>query len=62
MEKGKELSWFNDDEVDHRVLKNSAAQDNKTILSDSGVIKPNELFAYKFEKSGTYHFSSPTYP
>jgi plastocyanin len=61
IEIGKKLTWLNDDDIDHRIIINSA-QDNKTILADSEIIKPEGLFTYTFERAGTYHFFSPTYP
>jgi lipopolysaccharide export LptBFGC system permease protein LptF len=60
IEKGRELTWFNDDYINHRIIVNST-QDNKTILADSAIIKPKDSFTYTFEEPGTYHFSSPTY-
>jgi plastocyanin len=60
IEKGKELSWFNADVIDHRII--ITAENGSTNLSDSGVIKPKESFSYKFDNLGTYRYSSPTYP
>lgn len=63
IEKGKELTWFNNDDVNHSIVVNSASEDNKTILLvESETIKPEDSFTYTFEEEGTYHFSSPTYP
>jgi uncharacterized membrane protein len=32
IEKGKELTWFNDDDISHRIIINSTIEDNKTAL------------------------------
>lgn len=32
IEKGKELTWFNDDDVEHSIVINSITEDNKTKL------------------------------
>ena len=35
IEKGKEITWFNDDNVEHRIVINLITEDNKTkLLSD----------------------------
>lgn len=63
IEKGKELTWFNDDDISHRIIINSTIEDNKTaLIADSETIKPEDSFTYMFEEEGTYRFSSPTYP
>jgi plastocyanin len=60
---GKELRWYNNDEVNHRlIITNGEEQNNRTKLFDSGYIKPKASFSYKFDKAGAYHFSSPIYP
>jgi plastocyanin len=60
---GKELRWYNDDEVSHKIIISGGEEENnKTKLFDSGNIKPKASFSYKFDKSGSYHFSSPIYP
>jgi hypothetical protein len=63
-EKGKELTWFNDDDVGHRITINSTAEESNSteLVADSGVIKPEDSYAYAFEEEGTYRFSSPTHP
>ena len=63
IEKGKELTWFNDDDISHRIIINIATADNRTaLIADSETIKPEDSFTYTFEEEGTYRFSSPTYP
>jgi hypothetical protein len=63
IEKGKELTWFNDDNVEHRIVINSITEDNKTeLLTESEIIKPGEAFTYIFKDEGIYHFFSPAYP
>jgi hypothetical protein len=67
IEKGKELTWFNDDDVGHRIIINSTEEEKNNInstalLADSGNIKPESSYTYAFEEEGIYHFSSPTHP
>jgi hypothetical protein len=63
IEKGKELTWFNDDNVEHSIVINSITKDNKTkLLTESEIIKPGEAFTYIFKDEGIYHFFSPAYP
>ncbi|HJT49411.1 MAG TPA: hypothetical protein VJ729_14595 [Nitrososphaeraceae archaeon] len=64
---GKELGWYNADDINHKIIISSgnettpAGIENKKVI-ESGDIKPKNSFTYKFEKEGTYRFSSPTYP
>lgn len=63
IEKGKKLTWSNDDDIPHRILINSETGANNTmLLADSEIIKPGDSFSYAIEKEGVYHFYSPTYP
>jgi len=63
IEKGKELTWFNDDDITHRIIINSTIEDNSTaLIANSATIKPEDSFTYTFEEEGTYRFFSPTYP
>jgi hypothetical protein len=64
LEKGKELTWFNDDDVSHRIIINSTEENNNstTLLADSEIIEPENSYTYTFEEEGTYLFSSPTHP
>jgi hypothetical protein len=63
IEKGKELTWFNDDDISHKIIINSSIEDNSTaLIADSATIKPEDSFTYAFEEEGTYRFFSPTYP
>jgi hypothetical protein len=63
IEKGKELTWFNDDDVEHSIVINSITEDNKTkLLTESEIIKPGDAFTYIFKDEGLYHFFSPAYP
>jgi len=56
---GNELVWHNDDNTDHRLVIKS---ESGSQIVDSGVIRSNSSFSYKFNQAGMYHFSSPTYP
>jgi hypothetical protein len=58
-QKGQPISWYNADDIDHRIVITTA--DRKELLSDSSVIKPNGSYAFKFNNLGFYHFSSPIY-
>jgi hypothetical protein len=64
IEKGKELAWFNDDDVSHRIIINSTTEGNNNteLVADSGDIKPEDSYTYTFDEEGTYRFSSPTHP
>ena len=63
IEKGKELTWFNDDNVEHSIVINSITEDNKTkLLTESEIIKQGDAFTYIFKDEGIYHFFSPAYP
>jgi plastocyanin len=64
---GKELRWYNADDINHKIVISSgnettpAGIENKKVI-ESGDIKPKTSFTYKFDKEGTYRFSSPTFP
>lgn len=60
IQKGKQVRWFNADDINHRIEIRTS--DGKTLLADSGLIKQNASFSFKFNNVGTYIFSSPTYP
>ena len=64
IERGKELTWFNDDDVSHRIIINETTDKNNNmeLIADSGIIKPEDYYTYIFEDEGTYHFSSPAHP
>jgi plastocyanin len=64
IERGKELTWFNDDDISHRIIIDSTvAESNSTELeADSGIIKPENSYTYTFEEEGIYLFYSPTHP
>jgi hypothetical protein len=42
IESGKELTWFNDDDVSHRIIidKTTDESNNTILVADSGIIKP----------------------
>jgi hypothetical protein len=64
IEIGKKLTWFNDDDISHRIIINATSEENSAtiLVTDSGIIEPENSYAYTFEEDGTYLFSSPTYP
>jgi hypothetical protein len=57
--KGQSIRWNNADDIDHRLIITNSSNDR--LLSDSGIIKPNGSFSFKFNNMGVYHFSSPVY-
>jgi hypothetical protein len=64
IERGKELTWFNDDDTSHRIIINAITEENNNtkLIADSGIIKPEDSYTYTFEEEGTYQFTSPTHP
>lgn len=64
IEIGKELTWFNDDDVSHRIIINVISEENNAtiLVADSGIIEPESSYTYTFEEKGTYIFSAPAHP
>jgi plastocyanin len=60
IQKGQPIRWYNADDINHRIVITKSV--GKGILSNSGIIKPNGSFQYRFDNDGIYNFSSPTYP
>jgi plastocyanin len=60
IQKGQQIRWHNADDINHRIVISTS--DAKALLSDSGFIKSNGSFPFKFNNIGIYHFSSPLYP
>jgi plastocyanin len=60
VQKGQQIRWYNADDINHRIIVSTS--DAKTLLADSGIIKSNGSFPFKFNNIGIYHFSSPVYP
>jgi plastocyanin len=58
--KGQSIRWFNADDINHRIIISTS--DGKEVVSDSGLIRPNGSFSFKFNNPGIYDFSSPIYP
>jgi len=59
-QKGQQVRWFNADDINHRLVITNFS--GKGSLSDSGIIKPNGSFSFRFNNIGVYHFLSPVYP
>jgi plastocyanin len=59
IQKGQQIRWYNADDIYHRIVITKSG--GKGILSDSGIIKPNGSFQYRFDNDGIYDFSSPIY-
>jgi plastocyanin len=60
VQKGQQIRWYNADDINHRIVISTS--DAKTLLADSGIIKSNGSFPFKFNNIGIYLFSSPVYP
>jgi hypothetical protein len=60
IQKGQQIRWFNADDINHRIILTTS--DGKELLSDSGLIKPEASFSFRFNKVGIYNFWSPIYP
>ena len=60
IQKGQQIRWYNADDINHRIVITKSG--GKGILSNSGIIKPNDSFQYRFDNDGIYNFSSPMYP
>jgi plastocyanin len=58
IQKGKQIRWYNADDINHRIVITKSG--GKGISSDSGIIKPNGSFQYRFD-TGIYNFSSAIY-
>ena len=59
IQKGQQIRWYNAD-INHRIVIITSV--GKGISSNSGIIKPNGSFQYRFDNDGIYNFSSPIYP
>lgn len=48
IESGKELTWFNDDDVSHRIIidKTTDESNNTELVADSGIIKTGQNYFY----------------
>jgi plastocyanin len=57
---GEEIKWYNADNILHEIKIISS--DGKTIITESGNIKPKEYFNYEFKEEGQYLFQSSKYP
>lgn len=57
--KGQQVRWFNADDINHRII--ISTPERKQVV-DSGLIKPNGSFSFRFSDPGMYDFSSPMYP
>lgn len=73
IETGKEVTWYNGDTVNHRLIINSGPGpvnftssdgnvNSSFEVADSGIIEPNDSFAFTFDREGTFNFYSPIYP
>jgi plastocyanin len=58
---GKEIKWYNADNIIHNIVITSSSSKGKDIIAQSENIRPNEFFSYKFDKEGEYLFQSSKY-
>lgn len=54
------IKWVNDDSEVHTISSGDA--DNPTGLFDSGIIQPDGVFEYKFDKTGKYKYYCTIHP
>jgi len=60
IEKGKQVTWVNQDSAFHSVT--SGFYDEPTELFDSGHLDPFESFSLTFDESGTYDYFCTLHP
>ncbi|MDH3313090.1 MAG: plastocyanin/azurin family copper-binding protein [Nitrosopumilus sp.] len=60
IEKGKQVTWENQDSAFHSVT--SGFYDEPTELFDSGHLDPFESFSLTFDESGTYDYFCTLHP
>jgi len=60
IEKGKQVTWVNQDSAFHSVT--SGFYDEPTELFDSGHLDPFESFYFTFDESGTYDYFCTLHP
>ena len=58
---GGEIIWRNDDSSSHTVTSGNVIEGPNGIF-DSGLIKPDETFSLKFEKTGKYDYFCMIHP
>ncbi|MCV0411306.1 plastocyanin/azurin family copper-binding protein [Nitrosopumilus sp.] len=60
VEKGKQVTWINEDSAFHSVT--SGFYDEPTELFDSGYLDPFESFSLTFDNEGTYDYFCTLHP
>jgi len=60
VEKGKQVTWVNEDSAFHSVT--SGFYDSPTDLFDSGYLDPYESFSLTFDESGTFDYFCTLHP
>ena len=58
---GGEVIWRNDDTSSHTVTSGNIIEGPNGIF-DSGLIKPDETFSFKFEEAGQYDYFCMIHP
>ncbi len=59
-EKGKQITWINEDSAFHSVT--SGSYDVPTDLFDSGYLDPFESYTLTFDEAGTYDYFCTLHP
>ena len=60
IEKGKQVTWINEDSAFHSVT--SGSYDEPTDLFDSGHLDPFEPYTLTFDETGTYDYFCTLHP
>ena len=60
VEKGKQVTWINEDSAFHSVT--SGKYDEPTNLFDSGHLDPSEYFSFTFESTGVFDYYCTLHP
>jgi plastocyanin len=60
IEKGKQVTWVNEDSAFHSVT--SGSYDSPTTLFDSGHLDPFELYSITFDESGIFDYFCTLHP
>ena len=60
VEKGKQVTWVNEDSAFHSVT--SGSYDSPTDLFDSGYLDPYESYAITFDETGTFDYFCTLHP
>ncbi len=59
---GDVVTWSNDGAVSTQVMSGTIGDADEGSVFDSGLIPIGNMYSFKFENAGTYHFFSPIQP